>query len=961
MKKLFIIVAALLLVGVFVSAQELGAIRGKVVDEDGTPLPGVSVTLAGSKIAMMSAISSEAGNFRFLSLPVADDYILKLELAGFKTITRTELNVSYGRDINLTITMEQATLEEEVTVVGQTPVIDTKRTQVGVNVTDEMIMSLPTARNPWVIMSLVPGMLVESEDVGGNEAGQQYDYSGHGSASRDQTWNIDGANITDNAALGSAPAYLNLASYEELQINYGNNDVRSQTGGVQLNFVSKRGGNKFAGTFYLDVEDEKWQSYNGTPELEDQYRDPDSGLSLYGPGIQRVYLYGANFGGPIVRDKAWFYGSYGIQDLHAYNIDSSTDETWLVAGYAKLNFQLSSNTRAELFLEYDEKLKWNRIPWFAEAAQMDVTTSTYNQDGPGYVWKAELEQMFGNLYLNAKFIVLDMSFFLHPQEKAAGQYLTLNYYPEFFATGSADDYGTSRVNYNLNVAGNYFAEEVLGGDHEIKFGVDYLVSTVTSYDYYEGNAYLYYYGPDDWFPTGEYWEAGITRDLKLKEWMQRYSLFVQDTATFGNLTVSLGLRYDYETSKVKDQLIPGSPLLPHLLPELDIKEIDPGVAFKTFSPRLSLIYDITGDGKNVFKLNVARYGSQDGFYMGHFLNPADWGGIGVYWLDFNSDGIVTNDELFGEDDDYNLVQPVTAENRVWKWGGYNLEDPTSLSNGNRIDPDLKSPLLDELTASFERELLTDFAARVEFFYKKAHRGIWERPMQFDGTIEPLFSDTNPNYYDTGETEPVTGEPIYGIYEDYDYALRTNYEKRHTKYFAGQLVLIKRLSNRWMLDASATYSSWKRYYEGEYTDPHNIWHFNEASDSNMNSRWQFKVSGLYQFPFGINASLVFRAREGYIYQPYVNERRPGLGSSTFYLGARGEYRLPNFYMLDFRLEKVFQIGESSRVVVSMDAFNALNNNHILDVETFITDVSSIGDETIKILNPRVFRFGVRFDF
>lgn len=110
MKKLFTFVAVLLLVGVFVSAQDLGAINGKVVDEGGTPLPGVSVTLTGGRIAMMSTISSEAGNFRFLSLPGGEDYVLKLELTGFKTVTREKLNVSFGRDTTLNITMEQTAL-----------------------------------------------------------------------------------------------------------------------------------------------------------------------------------------------------------------------------------------------------------------------------------------------------------------------------------------------------------------------------------------------------------------------------------------------------------------------------------------------------------------------------------------------------------------------------------------------------------------------------------------------------------------------------------------------------------------------------------------------------------------------------------------------------------------------------------------------------------------------------------
>ncbi|GAH37102.1 unnamed protein product, partial [marine sediment metagenome] len=135
------------------------------VDPDGVPLPGVTVTLSGSKILSQTVITSDRGNFRFMGLPVAKDYTLRSELPGFNTLIREKLDISFGRDLTFTITLSQTTLEEEITVVGESPVIDTKRTQVGVNITTEMIMSLPTSRNPWVIMSLVPGMLIDREDV----------------------------------------------------------------------------------------------------------------------------------------------------------------------------------------------------------------------------------------------------------------------------------------------------------------------------------------------------------------------------------------------------------------------------------------------------------------------------------------------------------------------------------------------------------------------------------------------------------------------------------------------------------------------------------------------------------------------------------------------------------------------------------------------------------------------------
>jgi hypothetical protein len=158
MKKVIGLLVLVFLLCLFVAegnlafGQEFGAIKGVVKDTEGAPLPGVTVTLTGSKILTMTDISSGRGNFRFLKMPVGSDYNLNFELPGFKTFTREALVVSFGRDVNLEIIMEMAEIHEEVTVVGQSPVIDTKRTQVGLNVNEKMIMSLPTARNPWVMM-----------------------------------------------------------------------------------------------------------------------------------------------------------------------------------------------------------------------------------------------------------------------------------------------------------------------------------------------------------------------------------------------------------------------------------------------------------------------------------------------------------------------------------------------------------------------------------------------------------------------------------------------------------------------------------------------------------------------------------------------------------------------------------------------------------------------------------------
>jgi hypothetical protein len=977
MKRLIILLMIFFLIAVFVSAQEFGAIKGTVKDADGVPLPGVSVTLTGSKITTMSVVASDKGNYRFLNLPVADDYALKFELNGFNTLIRDKLVVVFGRDLNFDITLQMADITEEIVVVGQAPVIDTKRAQVGVNVGEEMIMGLPTARNPWVIMSLIPGVLIDREDVGGNEAGQQSSYYGHGSSGDDNTWGIDGANITDNSALGAAPAYVNISSYEEVQINYGNNDIRSQTGGVQINLVSKRGGNDYSGTFYLDLERNAWQADNVPDDLKD--------LGYSAAGINRLYLYGANFGGPLVRDRLWFYLSWGVQDIDALTLSGDSDRTWLVSGYGRMDFQITPNLKFNFFGEYDNKQKWNRADW--GYTQQDPE-ALWNQVGPSSFYKGELEYFIGDLYLNAKASFMGGPFTLEPVQgqrtsDGSGNYMVYEYYPSFYMSNNIFEYGTDRDQINANVSGIYFAEDVLGGDHEIKFGVDYVTATTTTHAYYEGNLYLSYWGPDDAVPNGEWWEAMLQRDYMLNYAFNRYSAFIQDTATFGRLALNLGVRYDQEKSLVKDVDIPASPWLPQYMPAVKIDEYDPGVKWSVFSPRLSLTYDLFGTGKDIIKLSLARYGSQSGNNLADRINPVGWTAIDLLWQDNNEDSRVTSDELFGYDwETGELKDPNDPDYWIWYSSSVNPDDPSSLVSLNSYDSKYNSPLLDELSVSYEKELFADFATRLELFYKKRHNQTWRRSIKADGELE-----TEANYYVDDQDETV-GYDIYGRDELFPYEYITNHQKMYDRYLGAQVVFTKRLSNRWMFNGSFTYADWKRYYEGEYlgiiddiksidmkVGLNNQEYFDGGMvapesggsgvrDIYVNSRWQLKLSGLYQFPLGINFSGVFSAREGYVMPTNVLVSMPGIGYGALYGnpdggGKFGDQRLPTFWVVNFRLEKVFNVSETSSVTLSADAFNITNSAHALKKELRIS-ADDFGQD-LRILNPRVFRIGVRFNF
>jgi hypothetical protein len=463
----------------------------------------------------------------------------------------------------------------------------------------------------------------------------------------------------------------------------------------------------------------------------------------------------------------------------------------------------------------------------------------------------------------------------------------------------------------------------------------------------------------------------------------RFSAFIQDTASFGRLALNLGVRYDQEKSLVKNVDIPASPWLPQYMPAVKLDEYDPGVKWSVFSPRLSLTYDLFGTGKDIIKLSLARYGSQSGNNLADWVNPVGWTEIDLLWQDNNEDGRVTSDELFGYDwDSGELKDPNDPDYWLYYSSSVNPDDPTSLESLSTYDSKYNSPLLDELSFSYEKELFSDFATRLEFFYKKRHNQTWRQSIKADGELE-----TESNYYVAGQDETV-GYDIYGRDELFPYEYITNHQKMYDRYLGAQLVVTKRMSNKWMFNGSFTYSDWKRHYEGEYlgiiddikSDDVAVGLNNQeyfqggmvapesggsgVRDIYVNSRWQLKLSGMYQLPLGINFSGVFSAREGYVMPTNVRVYMPGIGYGELYGnpeggGKFGDQRLPTFWVLNFRLEKVFQVGETSSVILSADSFNITNSAHSLKKELRIT-AEDFGQD-LRILNPRIFRIGVRFNF
>src|SRR5437870_8237786 len=234
------------LFAVSASAQfQTGNVYGKVQAKDGSVLPGVSVALTGVG-APQQAITDGQGNFRFINLSPGT-YSLKAELSGYGTATRAGVGVRVGANSDVTMTLNPS-VSESITVTAEAPLLDIRKTGTGVNVTKVELEKVPSSRDPWTILESAPSVQVDRINVGGSQSGQQSVYVGKGTTADQNTWNVDGVNITDMGATGSSPTYYDFDAFEEMQVTTGGADPRIFTPGVQLNMVTKRGTNDLKGS-----------------------------------------------------------------------------------------------------------------------------------------------------------------------------------------------------------------------------------------------------------------------------------------------------------------------------------------------------------------------------------------------------------------------------------------------------------------------------------------------------------------------------------------------------------------------------------------------------------------------------------------------------------------------------------------------------------------------------------------
>jgi hypothetical protein len=992
--------------------QQTGDIFGRVTDESGAVLPGVTVTLSGpSMLQPLTATTSETGTFQFPRLAVGS-YTLQYELSGFKTLIREGLQVTVGANVNASVQLGVSAVQETVTVSGEAPVVDTKQTGTKQTFTLDQLQSIPSARDPWVILQQTAGIAMDRENIGGNQSGQQSNYVSRGGNPTNNKWSIDGVDMTDLAATGSSSVYYDFDAFQEMTINTGGVDVTQQTGGVGINLITKSGTDKFRGSGRVYDTNHRFESNNIT---DAQRLD---GATTGNP-IQDIQDYGVEMGGPIRKGRAWIWGSYGKQNVKvgvlnfyqasdrcqaikgdplAYSIKDNndclnTDLTLLETTNLKGEVQLFKGNKFSAYNLLNKKERNAR-----NASDTTPIESTQRQGAipaqygaSGWIGGPNPTYKFGDQWVLSDRTLLDV------QYSHVGGNFILDFHdpslatvqPTFVVAGSINGRsGSQSVNIrpvnSLTLNMNHFLPGKLWGDHALKFGGYWRNNYARTVSATGGNATARFptsvsndcaalaaANPDN---TSRWCAANLTRNGDAAYSLTNISAYAQDTLTHGRATLQLGLRYDYNHDKALASSIPANPIVPEWLPAATFGGADPAVRFHNFSPRVGVTYDLTGDGRTVAHANYARYWGQVGTGgIAGQINPVTSASVRFPWTDANGDKVIQADELLtGIDNVLNFT------------GNYDPSDPTAIGTANTIDPNYQNDTTDEFIIGVDREIGGGFAVGANY--------IWRSYYNFTNTdtigLEP--GDFVPVVYTptcsspTARCEPVTYYTSNFVIPGA--SVQTNFTKDQFNrgYNGFELTGRKRMGNRWMMNTSFSYNSTVVHngYAGVASntitedptnrDVRNGHQYDYATAGSglgnvyINAKWLYKLSGLYQLPYQFNISAFYNARQGYPFEANIvtpSRRTPGgsaagLGTATVLLDPVGENRLPNYQNLDFHVERPIAFG-GAHIVPSLDVFNLTNDNIVQARQR--QQNAATANRISAVVAPRVVRFGVRINW
>jgi len=926
-------------------ASSTGTIQGRVTDSSSAVLPGVTVTVTSpSMLGAQTQVTNENGSYRLPAVPPGI-YELTFELAGFNTVKRSGVEISLGFTANVNAELALATLQETVTVSGASPVIDTTATRVQQNFKLEQLNTIPNGRDMWALLAATPGVIMSRIDVGGNRAGTQTGYTAYGLNGQVRT-SVEGINTTEGT--GGAGFYYDYGSFEEVFMGVAGQGAEAATPGVQSNFLGKSGGNRFSGEFYVDGYNNDFQSSN----LSEIYTRPTAqGGYGFRPGsneVLRYYDVNFNLGGPIKKDKVWWHVSWRRQfnavEQPLFTFDQSFD-TWNQNPSAKLTYQLNQKNKFIAYYQWNMKEQPNRLP-IAGYTYTDPS-QTSRQVSPSWVYKAEWNGTVSDrLYIEARWG--DFGYYDPRYANSDDNYFwrdtTL-----LVLTGAHAESQTDRDRKQTTAAATYFLD-TKWGSHTFKVGGEIYNETQWSgrsqnvggnieHIYVNNVASQLVFGvPTATAVTGR--RASDDGLLLVVNKLDQQDFFINDTWSKGRVTMNLGVRWDRYRGWMPQQAQPAFANGPVSVPAQTFAEREFYV-WNNIGPRIGVTYDLAGDGKTVVKASYGLFWHNPGPGVSADANPNQNNKSVTYtWTDRNGD----RRYQLGEES----ANPTA----------------TTLAGTIQLDPNITSPYSHDASFYLERQVSASIGARVGFVYKSEDDLI----AQYNPG-RPISAYTVPYSFTDVGVDGVTGTAddrqlsLLGVPNSADVNTRfpltnvTQNTPRFSRYKTVEASMNKRLSSRWAAQIGGSHT-WAHDFPGAYPNTPN-----GTFDQN-NTRWDFKVSGTYEAPFGFRVSPLVRHQAGANFARQISvgaaaaTAAGAIFSGTINVEPLDSRRHDNITVFDVRVDRGFSIGGTVRVRGMLDLFNITNSNSA-ETRTITTGTAFL--RPTAVLAPRTIRVGARVSF
>ncbi len=909
-KRVCVAALAIVLLAGAAFAQTSGKIEGRVVDDSGAALPGVTITVSSPGLqGVKLAVTGADGAYRFPVLPTGT-YSLKAELEGFTTLERENIKVGIDRTVTVHMEMAPSTVSEEILVTSETPLVDVQSSSAGVNLTDELFEQIPLGRDFYKVAQVAAGT---GEDREGTTIA--------GGTSVENQYIVEGLNTT-GVELGQQRKALNFEFIEEVQVITGGlpAEYGRITGGV-INAITKSGGNDFQGDVFGYFEDPDLRSDNSTAS---DIRD--DAFQVVETTDQQDF--GFDLGGYLLKDKLWFFVAYDrlneterktiIRDIPVpdapvagdlIDTDFETDLwagklTWSInagntltlsafgdpgteeGGVANLRYQQISGPSSTFlgtrdFGGTDYIGRYDGVfggSWVVEAA-FGTHEEEDKIDGPG----KSIPHIIDNTQAGSP---TSGGFGFHQDQEFERDIYKLNFSKflgkhEFKVGGDSEDLQAVNANWNGGAGQRIYIRPRFGPNGEQEYRHRYYVDdSVPGFDIND---------PSTWVPAVPLVSTPETTNT---------SFYAQDSWRITpNFTANLGVRW--ERQEIGDRFAET---------QIDLDD--------NWAARVGFVWDTKGDGRSKFFGNYGRYFLS----IPMDINIRAFGGeIQCFCYNFSIDPAdITPDP--------------------------NAPEISSLlgAGGTPVDPDLAGQYVDDYLIGFEYEIKPNFVVGAQATYRDLGRVVEDflivsqgnyfisNPGEGLGTQVTFYDYYYSAAYNGVDYGYPNGDPINSFTAPVDGATR--------EYTSVQLTARKRFSNNWQLLANYVWSELEGNYDGAFQvstgqlDPtinsafdYADFLVNADGKLSLDREHQFRVDGSYQFSEGIANGLVIGAsafyKSGFPLTAYGFSS--AYSNHELYLVPRGSLgRGPDLYEMDLHFGYPVTVGPTELNFL-VDVFNVLD--------------------------------------